>query len=114
MVNGAKAFITNSGTDITSVVTVTARTGETADGKADATLFVTEAPKLSFARFEEQSLARLAQLAPDARVIARSACWSGTSRRWNRKRSGSPTSPRSRPRKASYTSVSSSICTASW
>lgn len=27
-VNGAKAFITNSGTDITSVVTVTARTGE--------------------------------------------------------------------------------------
>ncbi|MEP7019704.1 MAG: acyl-CoA dehydrogenase family protein [Pseudonocardiales bacterium] len=27
-VNGAKAFITNSGTDITSVITVTARTGE--------------------------------------------------------------------------------------
>ena len=34
-VNGAKAFITNSGTDRTSVVTVTARTGETADGKAE-------------------------------------------------------------------------------
>ncbi|NHN54645.1 acyl-CoA dehydrogenase [Calidifontibacter sp. DB0510] len=31
-INGAKAFITNSGTDITSVVTVTARTGEQ-DGK---------------------------------------------------------------------------------
>ncbi len=30
--DGAKAFITNSGTDITSVVTVTARTGETATG----------------------------------------------------------------------------------
>jgi alkylation response protein AidB-like acyl-CoA dehydrogenase len=28
VINGAKAFITNSGTDITSVVTVTARTGE--------------------------------------------------------------------------------------
>jgi short/branched chain acyl-CoA dehydrogenase len=28
IINGAKAFITNSGTDITSVVTVTARTGE--------------------------------------------------------------------------------------
>ena len=27
MINGAKAFITNSGTDITSVITVTARTG---------------------------------------------------------------------------------------
>ncbi|MCE1180449.1 MAG: acyl-CoA dehydrogenase family protein [Micrococcales bacterium] len=32
VVNGAKAFITNSGTDITSVVTVTARTGENEDG----------------------------------------------------------------------------------
>ena len=32
VVNGAKAFITNSGTEITSVVTVTARTGTNADG----------------------------------------------------------------------------------
>ena len=32
VVNGAKAFITNSGTDITSVVTVTARTGSREDG----------------------------------------------------------------------------------
>ncbi len=32
VVNGAKAFITNSGTDITSVVTVTARTGSKEDG----------------------------------------------------------------------------------
>jgi short-chain 2-methylacyl-CoA dehydrogenase len=34
VVSGSKAFITNSGTDITSVVTVTARTGENADGSA--------------------------------------------------------------------------------
>jgi len=34
VVNGSKAFITNSGTDITSVVTVTARTGENPDGSA--------------------------------------------------------------------------------
>jgi short-chain 2-methylacyl-CoA dehydrogenase len=34
-INGAKAFITNSGTDITSVVTVTAKTGETAEGKPE-------------------------------------------------------------------------------
>lgn len=34
-VNGAKSFITNSGTDRTSVVTVTARTGESADGKPE-------------------------------------------------------------------------------
>ncbi len=35
IVDGAKAFITNSGTDITSVVTVTARTGVGDDGKAE-------------------------------------------------------------------------------
>jgi alkylation response protein AidB-like acyl-CoA dehydrogenase len=35
VVDGAKAFITNSGTPITSVVTVTARTGTTEDGKAE-------------------------------------------------------------------------------
>ena len=34
-VNGAKAFITNSGTDRTSVVTVTARTGTAADGRPE-------------------------------------------------------------------------------
>ena len=32
VIDGAKAFITNSGTEITSVVTVTARTGTNADG----------------------------------------------------------------------------------
>lgn len=35
VVNGAKSFITNSGTPITSVVTVTARTGTRADGKPE-------------------------------------------------------------------------------
>src|SRR4051812_41430956 len=35
VVDGAKSFITNSGTTITSVVTVTARTGERPDGKAE-------------------------------------------------------------------------------
>jgi alkylation response protein AidB-like acyl-CoA dehydrogenase len=34
VVNGSKAFITNSGTDVTSVVTVTARTGQNPDGSA--------------------------------------------------------------------------------
>lgn len=34
-INGSKAFITNSGTDITSLVTVTAKTGTTADGKPE-------------------------------------------------------------------------------
>jgi short/branched chain acyl-CoA dehydrogenase len=34
VVSGSKAFITNSGTDVTSVVTVTARTGQNPDGSA--------------------------------------------------------------------------------
>ncbi|GAB3624118.1 acyl-CoA dehydrogenase family protein [Mariniluteicoccus endophyticus] len=35
VINGSKQFITNSGTDITSVVTVTARTGTREDGKPE-------------------------------------------------------------------------------
>jgi alkylation response protein AidB-like acyl-CoA dehydrogenase len=35
VIDGAKAFITNSGTPITSVVTVTARTGDRADGRPE-------------------------------------------------------------------------------
>jgi short-chain 2-methylacyl-CoA dehydrogenase len=35
VVNGAKQFITNSGSEITSVVTVTARTGEREDGRPE-------------------------------------------------------------------------------
>jgi alkylation response protein AidB-like acyl-CoA dehydrogenase len=35
VINGTKSFITNSGTDITTVVTVTAVTGETADGRKE-------------------------------------------------------------------------------
>jgi short-chain 2-methylacyl-CoA dehydrogenase len=35
VIDGAKAFITNSGTDITSVVTVTARTGTLDDGRPE-------------------------------------------------------------------------------
>jgi short/branched chain acyl-CoA dehydrogenase len=35
VVNGSKQFITNSGSDITSVVTVTARTGEREDGRPE-------------------------------------------------------------------------------
>jgi butyryl-CoA dehydrogenase len=40
VVNGAKQFITNSGSDITSLVTVTARTGETAAGKAEISTII--------------------------------------------------------------------------
>ena len=40
VVNGAKQFITNSGSDITSVVTVTARTGTRDTGKAEVSTII--------------------------------------------------------------------------
>ena len=40
VVNGAKQFITNSGSDITSLVTVTARTGTRDDGKAEVSTII--------------------------------------------------------------------------
>jgi butyryl-CoA dehydrogenase len=40
VINGAKQFITNSGTSITSCVTATARTGTTADGKAEVSAII--------------------------------------------------------------------------
>ncbi len=40
VVNGAKQFITNSGSDITSLVTVTARTGSRPDGRAEVSTII--------------------------------------------------------------------------
>ncbi|MFF8867309.1 acyl-CoA dehydrogenase family protein [Streptomyces sp. NPDC015139] len=40
VINGAKSFITNSGTDITRLVTVTAVTGRRADGRQEASTIV--------------------------------------------------------------------------
>ena len=40
VVNGSKEFITNSGSEITSVVTVTARTGVRGDGKAEVSTII--------------------------------------------------------------------------
>ncbi|RYU12797.1 acyl-CoA dehydrogenase family protein [Nocardioides iriomotensis] len=40
VVNGSKQFITNSGADITSLVTVTARTGTRADGRAEISTII--------------------------------------------------------------------------
>jgi short-chain 2-methylacyl-CoA dehydrogenase len=44
VINGSKAFITNSGTDITRLVTVTAVTGETADGKKEISSILVPVP----------------------------------------------------------------------
>ena len=40
VINGTKAFITNSGTDITGLVTVTAVTGETEDGRKEISTII--------------------------------------------------------------------------
>ncbi len=43
VVNGAKQFITNSGSDVTSCVTVTARTGEREDGRPEISAIIVPA-----------------------------------------------------------------------
>jgi short-chain 2-methylacyl-CoA dehydrogenase len=43
IINGTKAFITNSGTDITGLVTVTAMTGERADGRKEISAIIVPA-----------------------------------------------------------------------
>jgi alkylation response protein AidB-like acyl-CoA dehydrogenase len=48
VLNGAKAFITNSGTDITSVVTVTARTGTNEDGSPQVSAIMVPAGTTGF------------------------------------------------------------------
>jgi butyryl-CoA dehydrogenase len=48
VVNGTKAFITNAGTDITSLVTVLSRTGQRADGRAELTSILVPIPHDGF------------------------------------------------------------------
>ena len=48
VINGSKAFITNSGTDITSLVTVTAVTGQGPDGKKEISSILVPVPTAGF------------------------------------------------------------------
>src|SRR5438309_3564896 len=48
VINGSKAFITNSGTDITRLVTVTAVTGETSSGKKEIYSILVPVPTPGF------------------------------------------------------------------
>ena len=48
LINGTKAFITNSGTDLTSLVTVTAVTGVKADGRKEISSFLVPVPTEGF------------------------------------------------------------------
>ncbi|HZG92950.1 MAG TPA: acyl-CoA dehydrogenase family protein [Pseudonocardia sp.] len=55
VINGSKAFITNSGTDITSVVTVTAVTGTRSDGHKDISAILVPAGTPGFSVSEKYS-----------------------------------------------------------
>jgi alkylation response protein AidB-like acyl-CoA dehydrogenase len=55
VINGSKAFITNSGTDITSVVTVTAVTGTRPDGHKDISAILVPAGTPGFSVSEKYS-----------------------------------------------------------
>jgi butyryl-CoA dehydrogenase len=48
VVNGAKQFITNSGSELTSCVSITARTGQAADGSAEISSFIVPADAPGF------------------------------------------------------------------
>ncbi|HET7310556.1 MAG TPA: acyl-CoA dehydrogenase family protein [Mycobacteriales bacterium] len=48
VIDGSKSFITNSGTDITSLVTVLCRTGERADGRPELTSLMVPVPHEGF------------------------------------------------------------------
>ena len=62
VVNGAKQFITNSGSEMTSVVTVTARTGTRENGKAEVSTIIVPSGTPGLHRRAGLRQARLARL----------------------------------------------------
>jgi short-chain 2-methylacyl-CoA dehydrogenase len=55
VINGSKAFITNSGTDLTRLVTVTAVTGQRPDGRAEISAIMVPVPRPGFIVGKEYS-----------------------------------------------------------
>ena len=75
VVNGSKQFITNSGSEITSLVTVTARTGEKDDGKPEISTIIVPAGTPGLHRRAGVRQARLARLRhPPAELRATPRC----------------------------------------
>ncbi|HYY10280.1 MAG TPA: acyl-CoA dehydrogenase family protein, partial [Kineosporiaceae bacterium] len=72
VVDGAKAFITNSGTPITSVVTVTARTGERPDGRPEISAIMIPAGTRGFT--VESAYRKLGWHASDTHGLSFSGC----------------------------------------
>jgi butyryl-CoA dehydrogenase len=72
VINGSKAFITNSGTDITSLVTVLCRTGETADGRPELTSIMVPVPHTGFSASRKYD--KVGWHASDTRELSFSDC----------------------------------------
>jgi len=72
VINGTKSFITNSGTDITSAVTVTAVTGRTSDGSPEISTILVPTGTPGFAVSKEYS--KVGWLASDTRELSFDGC----------------------------------------
>jgi len=72
VLNGTKAFITNSGTDITGLVTVTAVTGTTADGKKEISSIIVPAGTPGFTASKKYS--KVGWNASDTRELSFADC----------------------------------------
>jgi len=72
VINGSKSFITNSGTDITSLVTVTAVTGQRPDGRPDISAIVVPSGTPGFTVGKKYS--KVGWLASDTHELAFDDC----------------------------------------
>jgi len=72
VINGTKAFITNSGTELTRLVTVTAVTGELAGGKKEISAILVPVPRAGFSASKKYS--KVGWHASDTRELAFSDC----------------------------------------
>ncbi|HET6818443.1 MAG TPA: acyl-CoA dehydrogenase family protein [Mycobacteriales bacterium] len=72
VINGTKAFITNSGTDITRLVTVLCRTGERPDGRPELTSVMVPVPREGFSA--SKSYRKVGWHASDTRELAFQDC----------------------------------------
>jgi butyryl-CoA dehydrogenase len=72
VINGTKAFITNAGTDLTRLVTVTAVTGELAGGRKEISSILVPVPRAGFSASRKYS--KVGWHASDTRELSFSDC----------------------------------------
>jgi alkylation response protein AidB-like acyl-CoA dehydrogenase len=72
VINGTKAFITNAGTDISTVITVLCRTGERSDGRPELTSIIVPLPQDGFST--SQKYDKVGWHASDTRELSFDNC----------------------------------------